>query len=209
METFRKIGLISIPLTFIFAGIGMIWLLNVDNASGHFFDKLISHRNDWLGAHVILLLSTVFLLPTAISIRLSLHHKIVGKIATSLVVIIALTSILLAGQYAIDFVMPLLADAGGEARQVYGMLYNTLLIDTLFYKLPNMVFLALFLLTCTLFWKKNMPKKISIILLINWLFVLIGNLIDPLFQRIAIVFLAFSFVPYMYFIWKYDKLDVG
>lgn len=204
MKTLQKIGLISIPLSFILAGIGMIWLLKFDNAQGHFFDKLISNRNDWFGAHVILLLSTVFLFPAAVSIRLTLKGKTVGKIATSLVVIIALTSVLLAGQYAIDFVMPLLADAKGEALQVHGMLYNTLLIDTLFYKLPNMVFLALFLLTCTLFWNKNIPKKINIILLINWLFVLIGNLIDPLFQRVAIISLAFSFIPYVLFFWKND-----
>lgn len=209
MVTLRKIGLLSIPLTFVLAGVGMIWLLRVENASRLFFDKLISNRSDWLGAHVILLLSTVFLLPAAISIRLTLQHRIVGKIATGLVVVIALTSVLLAGQYAIDFVMPLLADAGGEAIQVHGMLYNTPLIDTLFYKLPNMVFLALFLLTCTLFWKKNMPNRITIVLLINWLLVLIGNLIDPLFQRIAIVFLAFSFVPFVYFIWKHNKKVVG
>ncbi len=208
MKTLRKAGLISIPLTFIFAGIGMIWLFKVDNAPGHFFEKLMSNRNDWLGAHVILLLSTVFLFPAAISIRLALEHKIIGTIATGLVILIALTNVLLAGQYAIDFIMPLLVDVGGDALQVHDLLFNTPLIDSLFYKLPNLVFLALFLLTCTLFWNKKIPLKVIIILLINWSLVLIGNLIHPLFQRVAIVLLAFSFVPFVYFFWKKDKQDI-
>lgn len=202
MKTLQKIGLLSIPLTFLFAGIGMIWLLNVDNATGSFFDKLANHRDDWLGAHVVLLFSTMFLVPAAISIRFTLQHKITGAIATCLVVVIALTSVLLAGQYAIDFVMPLLVDVGGDALKVHGLLYSTPIIDTLFYKLPNLVFLALFLLTCTLFWSKKVSRKIVIILFVNWLLVLIGNLIHPMFQRVAIVMLAFSFIPFVRCLWK-------
>ncbi len=207
MKTLHRIGLLSTPLTFIFAGIGMLWLLRIDNAAGSFFDKLISNRNDWLGAHVILLLSTIFLVPTAISIRLALEHRVVGAIATCMVVLIAFTSVLLAGQYAIDFVMPLLVDVGGEALKVHGFLFNTPIIDTLFYKLPNLVFLALFLLTCTLFWSNKVPRKIAVILFINWLMVLIGNLIHPTFQRIAIVALAFSFMPFVWCCWKNDSIN--
>jgi len=98
--------------------------------------------------------------------RLTLHHKIVEAIATGLVVIIALTNVLLVGQYAIDFVMPLLAETGREAIQVHSLLNNTLLLDTLFYKLPNLVFLSLFLLICTLFWNKKISRKIILLLLL-------------------------------------------
>ena len=205
MRTLRRIGLLSIPLTFVLAGVGMIWLLNVENAPGDFYQRLVSNRNDWIGSHVILLMSTVFLLPAALSIRLTLKHRIVGAIATGLVILIGLTSVLLSGQYAIDFVMPLLVDVGGDALKVHGLLFKTTLIDSLFYKLPNLVFLALFLLTCTLFWNKRIPLKITVILLVNWLLVLTGNLIHPLFQRIAILLLAFSFVPFIYVFWKKGK----
>ncbi len=207
MITLRKTGLLSIPLTFLLAGIGMIWLLQVDNASGTFFEKLLSNKNDWLVAHVVLLLSTAFLTPAALSIRLLLEHKIADVIATVLVVVISLTSVLLAGQYTIDFVMPLLAEVGGDALEVHSLLYRTPLVDTLFYKLPNLVFLALFLLTITLFWNKKIPMKIKMVLLINWVLVLIGNLIHPLFQRLAIVFLAFSFIPLVSFFWESDVQD--
>lgn len=207
MRTLRKTGLLTIPLTFLLAGIGMIWLFQVDNAPGTFFEKLLSNKNNWLGAHVVLLLSTVFLTPAALSIRLVLEHKIAGMIATVLVAVISFTSVLLAGQYTIDFVMPLLAEVGGDALQVHGLLYRTPLVDTLFYKLPNLVFLALFLLSVMLFWNKTIPMKIKMVLLINWALVLIGNLIHPLFQRLAIVFLAFSFIPLVSFFWKGDVQD--
>lgn len=202
MNTLQRAGLLCIPLTFLFAGTGMIWLLSVDNAPGTFFDKLASHRGDWLGAHVILLLSTVFLLPGAISIHSTIQGKMARTIATVLLIIIAGTNILLAGQYAIDFVMPLLGDVGGDALKVHGLLYETTLVDTLFYKLPNLVFLSLFLLSCTLFWNQEIPRKYAFILLINWILVLIGNLVHPLFQRVAIVLLSFSFLPIVLFYWN-------
>lgn len=208
MKTLNKIGLISIPLTFMLAGIGMIWLYKFDSIPSRFFEKLISNRYDWLGAHIILLASTIFLLPAAINIRLFVTHKIVGIIATTLTITIAVTNILLAGQYAIDFIMPILADIGGSALKVHSKMFENALIDSLFYKLPNLVFLALFLLTCTLFWSKKVPSKIMIILVIHWLFVLTGNLIHPLFQRIAILLLAFSFIPVVYQFWKKDSPSI-
>lgn len=209
MKSLRKAGLLSIPLTFIFAGIGMIWLYEFDSASGQFFERLIRNKNDWLGAHILLILSTVFLFPAALSIRLALEHKLIGAIATTLLVIIAFTNILLAGQYAIDFVMPSMAEVGGDALQVHGLLFSTPLINNLFYQLPNLVFLALFLLTITLFWNKEIPLRFMIVLLINWLFVLTGNLIHPLFQRVAILFLAIAFMPIVYFEWKKNKAGIS
>ncbi len=208
MNTLRRVGLLSIPLTFLLAGTGMIWLLTVENATGPFFDKLVSNRSDWLGAHVILLLSTVFLLPAALTIRSTIQNKTAGAFATLLLILIACTNILLTGQYAIDFVMPLLSDVGGDALQVHGLLYETALVDTLFYKLPNLVFLGLFLLTCTLFSNKEIPIKFVFLLLINWILVLTGNLIHPLFQRIAILLLSLSFLPFVLFYWKKEKADL-
>ncbi|MEM9363444.1 MAG: hypothetical protein AAGA43_12455 [Bacteroidota bacterium] len=207
MITLRKLGLLSIPFNFLLAGLGMIWLLQVDNTSGTFFEKLTNHKDNWLGAHVLLLFSTVFLIPAATSIRLMVKHKIAGAIATVLVVVIGFTAVLLAGQYAIDFVMPLLAQVGGDALQVHPLLFQTPLVDILFYKLPNLVFLALFLLTITLFWNKTIPMKFKIVLLANWVLVLIGNLIHPLFQRSAIILLAFSFAPLVYFFWKNNATE--
>jgi hypothetical protein len=84
------------------------------------------------------------------------------------------------------------------------LLYATKVTNVLFYKLPSLVFLALFLLSCLLFWSKSTPRKIVVVLLINWLIVLLGNLVNPMFQRIAIIALAFSFVPFVKLYWNYE-----
>ena len=205
MKTLRKLGLLSIPLAFLMAGIGVLWLLNVKNAPGSFFERIANNKDDWMGAHVVLLFSTVFLLPAAISIRRAVTHKIVGVVANILVVIVGLTSVLLAGQYAIDFVMPLLSDAGGDALKVHQLLFESTVIKMLFYDLPNLAILSLFLLTCTLFWSDKISLKFNLILMVNWLFVLTGNLMDPLVQRIAILCLAFSFLPLVRALWEDEK----
>ena len=202
MKTLRKIALLSIPLAFLLAGVGVLWLLNVKNAPGSFFERIANNKDDWMGAHVVLLFSTVFLLPAAIGMREAVTHKLIGTIANVLVVIVGLTSILLAGQYAIDFVMPLLGEAGDDALKIHELLFQSSLIKTLFYDLPNLAILSLFLLSCTLFWSDKMPLKFNLILMVNWLIVLTGNLMDPLVQRIAILCLAFSFLPLVRALWK-------
>ena len=201
MKTLRKLSLLSIPFAFLLAGIGVIWLLSVKNAPGSFFERIANNKEDWIGAHVVLLFSTAFLLPAAVGIRQGINHKIAGFFATAFVVVVTCTSILLAGQYAIDFVMPLLAEAGGEALEVHELLFQSSLIKMLFYDLPNLAILALFLLSCTLFWSKEVPKKYFIILMINWIVVITGNLIDPWVQRMAILCLAFSFIPFVRLFW--------
>lgn len=201
METLRKISLLSIPLNFLLAGIGMLLLLKVDSASGDFFSRIAHHESNWVNAHIILLISTMLLLPAAIGIRLELKHNVIGAMANALIIFVAVTSILLAGQYAIDLIIPLLVDVGGEALKIHTLLFRTPLLDLLFYKLPNLAFLAMFFLTCTLFWNEKVPKKFAVLLLLVWLFVLLGNLIAPLFQRIAILFLGFSFIPFVRLSW--------
>lgn len=202
MRALHRLALVSLPLAFGLAGTGMLWLLRFEGAPGTFFERLEGYPNDWIGAHLILLLSTVFLTPAAVGICLASHQKMGRTIATLLLLVVALTSVLLAGQYAIDFLMPLLVEVGGEALNVHPLLFDTPIIDTLFYKLPNLVFLALFFLSCTLFWVRGISRSVRVILLVNWLMVLLGNLIDPVFQRASILLLAFSFLPFVHLYWN-------
>ena len=195
MKLIQKLGILSVPLTFLSAGVGMLYLLQVDNLDGSYFER-IQHQS-WITGHLFLLFSTVLMMPAALSLRGSIEKKAPSILATIMVIIIAPTSILLSGQYAIDFVMPLLGQAGGEALQVHGLLYGSALIETLFYGLPNLVFLALMLLSVAVVWNGTLLKVPATILMINWSAVILGNLIDPLFQRMAILLLAGSFVPFV------------
>ena len=119
MQRLNLIGIICIPVSLLVSGIGMLWLTKFSSAEGGFYDRLLSHTTDWVGSHLVLLVSTCMLIPAAISISSAVEHKkgsMLASVGTSLVCV---TSLLLAGQYAIDLVMPLIARAGGSALDVH------------------------------------------------------------------------------------------
>ena len=72
MKTLKRIGIIAIPFTFLFAGIGMLLLLRVENAEGTFYQQIQSNEIDWLVAHIILLIQ--HFTDLAYSISPSFHH---------------------------------------------------------------------------------------------------------------------------------------
>jgi hypothetical protein len=182
----------------------MLWLWVVERADSGFFESVRVNEAAWIGAHMVLLISTILLLPAAISIRSAVHNRAAGAIGTLMVVVIAPTSILLAGQYAIDFVVPLMIEVGGDALKVHGQLYASRHVHILFYGLPNLAFLALMVLSIALVWSGPLGRLSASLLMVNWLAVLLGNLIHPLFQRFAILLLAVSFMPFVLRVWRHS-----
>jgi len=191
----RRIGILAVPATFMLAGIGMLTLFRVDAAAGEFFERIRSQESAWIAGHVILLGSTMLMLPCAIMLRSLVRNRAPGMLASITVLLTGVTSILLAGQYAIDFVVPLMARVGGDALTVHGMLTQSPLVNILFYGLPNLAFLALMILFICVVWDGRLSRSASSILILNWLAVLLGNLIHPLFQRTAIILLGLSSIP--------------
>ena len=204
MRILNRIGIIAIPITFCLAGNGMLLLLRVETARLPFIEQITFYETEWFVSHIILLLSTMCILPAALSLQSVINHSRPKILGTIMVIIIAPTSILLAGQYAIDFVVPLMVRVGGDALKVHGLLSTTSLIDILFYGLPNLVFLALMLLTIAVVWSKVLARLPAILLIFNWLMVMLGNLVHPGFQRVAILFLALSYMPLVKKMWRYN-----
>lgn len=205
--TLRRIGIIAIPATFLLAGIGMLWLLAVENASGSFYEQIQSNGRDWVGAHLVLLASVFFMLPAALTMRSAIDHRLAAMMGTAMVLVIAPTTILLAGQYAIDFLVPIIVQIGGEALDVHRQLFQTPLVNTLFYGLPNLVFVALMVLSVSVVWGGILPRLAGGMLLVNWLVVLLGNLVHPALQRSAILLLAISFLPLTRALWSGRNTD--
>ena len=204
MRIINRIGIIAIPITFFLAGNGMLLLLRVETARLPFIQQSTYYETEWFVSHIILLLSTMCILPAALSLQSVINLPRPKILGTIMVIVIAPTSILLAGQYAIDFVVPLMVRVGGDALKVHGLLSTTSLIDILFYGLPNLVFLALMLLTIAVVWSKVLTRLPAILLIFNWLVVLLGNLVHPGFQRVAILFLALSYMPLVKRMWRYN-----
>ena len=95
----------------------MLWLKKFSNAEGGFYDRLLSNATDCVGSHLMLLASTSMLIPAAISVRSAVkreRNSMLASVSTSLVCV---ASLLLASQYVIDLVMPLIARAGGSAQR--------------------------------------------------------------------------------------------
>lgn len=202
MKTLSRIGIAAIPNTFLFAGIGMLLLLRVESADGTSYQQIQSNETDWLVAHIMLLVSAMFILPAALSLRSAIYHEGAGILGTLMVFVIAPSAMLLAGQYAIDFVVPLMVQVGGDALKVHGLLSAAPLINLLFYALPNLVFLALMLLSVALVWSRVLTRLPAVLLIVNWLAVLLGNLVHPAFQRVAILLLTVSYMPFVLKMWR-------
>jgi len=202
MTFLKRLGLISIPTTFILAGAGMLLMRRVETAAGSIYEQIASHGQDWLAAHVILLASTMLLLPAALTLRSAIHKRGADLLGSAMILVIAPTALLLAGQYAIDFVTPVIVEVGGEALEVKARLADSTLVSVLFYGLPNLVFLALMILTFAVIWSGVLPRLYASLLVLNWLAVLLGNLVHPVFQRIAILMLALSYLPLVIRMWR-------
>ena len=195
-HTTKSLGTISIwciPVSFLLAGTGMLILLKVVNAEGDFYTRIQSQSGAWILAHIVLLVGSVTLLPAAIGLRSLIEGRKPGLIATIMVPVIGASAILLAGQYAIDFLMPEIARLGGEARAIHQYLSNNELVNLLFYQLPNLSSLGLLVMSIVLMLDGRMPKMLIWVLSINWLIVILGNLVSTEVQRVALFCLGFTF----------------
>ena len=190
------LGLISFPLLFLFSGIGMLWLLPVDTAP-NFFEQWRINAGRWNEAHIILLIGTMFMIPSSIAIRSKINDRLKSNIATLLVITVVLTVPLLIGQYAIDFVNPHLANAGADGANIYNSMQDDVLITTLFYGIPNLVFLALITLSFIWLLDSNVARSYRIVLAVNLVLVLVGNLIHPMFQRTMILCVSITLLPFL------------
>ena len=185
-----------LPGSFILAGAGILWLYTFRVTEGGFYERLVALESTWINSHILLLAGTILMIPAALGI-----WRVVGRskgawLADIGLVIVMIFSFFLAGQYAIDFVMPLIAKAGGEALSVHNALFDTPITNILFYNLPETVFLGFIALTAALVWSGNIPRNLSIVLVVLWIAVFAGNILDQvLVARIASLLIGFAFIP--------------
>ncbi len=184
------------PLAFFTAGTGMLWLYKFRTAPGSFYDRLINFEADWIGAHCFLFTSAILLIPAALALRSLVSTGRGSALAGTGLVLVMICSFFLAGQYAIDFVMPLIAKAGGAAHQVHQGLFETPLINILFYNLTDLCFVGLILLTAGVA-RAGIPGKVELSILgLLWALTLAANIFDyPLVGRSALFMLGFAMLP--------------
>ena len=174
----------------------MLWLYTTLDPNVDFYQRLITHRDAWVGSHIVLMISAVLFIPAVIA----LWRAVEGRRGTTLAGIGMLLAIpamvLLAGQYAIDFVMPLVADAGEPAYPVHRALFTTTHINTLFYGVPELGPLGLLLMTVALALSGSQKPATLAVLGVLWIGVIGGNILDqPLAARSCLLLLGLAYLP--------------
>lgn len=195
-KIFKLLFVSTLPLDFILVGGGMLWLYEFRLAEGGFYERLITNEGDWVGAHILLFMSAILIFPAVLCILRLVKDKKGRGLAEIAAIIALFGSFFLGGQYAIDFIMPLIAKAGGEALTVHRGLFETPLIDTMFYQLPDLASVSLLLATIALAWSKTINLKHAGILLVLWVAIIAGGVMDiPLLGRPGFIVLGLAFIP--------------
>jgi hypothetical protein len=191
----HKLTARCLPLTFVAAGGGMVWLYRVRSAEGDFYARMNAHVADWVGSHLVLLASAILIIPAAVALWRAVGDG-KGSVLASIGLIMAVPgAVFLAGQYAIDFIMPIIADVGGDAHVVHERFFTTEPLNTLFYGLPALGSIALLVQTIGLMRSGKTSRLELSVLLVLWGAVILGNLVHPLVQRVALLLLGFAYIP--------------
>ena len=143
----------------------------------------------------MLLLSAVLLIPALIALRRVVGDARGALVADVWLIVAVPAAVLLGGQYAIDFIMPLIAEVGGEAHEVHRRFFTTEPLNTLFYSLPNLSTLGLLIMTVAVAWAGRVSRRYGGVLLAIWGVAILGGLVHPLVQRSALVALGVAFLP--------------
>ena len=156
----------------------------------------MTYATDWNSAHILLLLSAAMIFPAALAIRQLVANKPGRALAEIAAVMALFGSFFLGGQYVIDFIMPLIARAGGEAITVHNEFFTDPWVNTMFYNLQDLASIALLLGTIALVWSKTIDLKYFGILLALWGAIIAGGIMDvALLSRPAFIGLGLAFIP--------------
>ena len=142
---FKLLYVSTLPAGFVFAGSGLLWLYYIRQQDGGFYERLVTYATDWNSAHILLLLSAAMIFPAALAIRQLVANKPGRALAEIAAVMALFGSFFLGGQYVIDFIMPLIARAGGEAITVHNEFFTDPWVNTMFYNLQDLASIALLL----------------------------------------------------------------
>lgn len=195
-KIFKLLYVSTLPAAFIFAGSGLLWLYYFRLQDGGFYERLVTYATDWNSAHILLSLSAIMIFPAALAVRQLVGSK-PGRVLAEIAAVMALFGgFFLGGQYVIDFIMPLIARAGGEAFTVHNEFFTDPWVNTMFYNLQDLGSISLLLGTIALFWSKTIDVKYFGILLVLWVAIIVGGIMDiPLLGRPAFIVLGLALIP--------------
>ena len=192
----RLLWTLTLPGTFLFSGAGLLWLYKFRSEEGTFYERLVNYTADWIGAHILLFISVLLLIPASLLLWSLVRGKKGATLADIALILVMIAAFFLGGQYSIDFLMPSIAEIGGDAHAVHRGLFSNPLTNIMFYELAELNAIGLLLLTIALAWSGILSRPHMIILLALWLLVIAGNILDfALAARLSLLALGLAYIP--------------
>jgi hypothetical protein len=173
---------------------GQIFLFSSKQKEGEFYDLLNKYPNDWINAHLILMLSMVLLVPTFIALCHYFRNTRSYFLLQLSTFFTYVSAFVLFGQYTIDLCMIALFKLPQEtAYRVQDDIQTDPTIRALFYdnsrwlfllKYADLTLLSQTLLGTAFILSKKVPKWAIVLFFIALLLTQLGILIDPYYGRI-------------------------
>lgn len=185
---------ISILLSYPLYSLGQIYLFTSKQKEADFYDLLNKYPNEWITAHIFLIISLLLLIPAFIGLcNYFKNTRSYNYIQVSTFFII-LSIFPLLGQFALDLsFIEIFKLPKDMAYQTLDKIQNNFIISSLFYdnsrlfflfKYADLTLLGQFFLGIALFISKKVPVWAKVIFLIALLLTQLGILIDPYYGRI-------------------------
>lgn len=185
---------ISILLSYPLYSLGQIYLFLSKQKEAEFYDLINKYPEEWVTAHIFLILSLTLLIPVFIALC-EYFKNTTSYIYIQLSTLFILLSIFpLFGQFTIDLCLVEIFKLPKEiAYQTLNKIQNNPIINSLFYnnsklffllKYADLTLLGQFFLGIALLLSKKVPVWTKILFFIALLLTQLGILIDPYYGRI-------------------------
>ena len=200
---------ISILFCYPLYSLGQILLFVSKQNEPEFYDRITMHPNEWIGAHLVLMVAITLMIPAYLGITNYLKgskYVFYAELSTFFICISVFT---LFGQYTIDLCTVDLFNLPKEnSYKILDKIQNDPLIKPLFYDNSKLFFLLKFADFTTLgqlflgiafILSKKIPKWAIIVFFIALLLTQFGILIHPVYgriiKRLSYTLFSISFLP--------------
>ena len=197
-RVYDYLGAASVAVAFCSLFIGRVLNYQLSTVEGTFLERVAAKAEVWDAAHRWLLVGAVALIPAALALRRSFYRK-TPKLADVAAAIAVFCAALTVGQLALDYAMLAAAQSEPPAQQTIDLLRAMPIVDSAFYKLPNIALLAQVLFAIAI-WKQGPGWRIQAVLVILGVTAIaVGTMLGPIGERVA---LGVATIGYLSVAWK-------
>jgi hypothetical protein len=205
----RYFQAMSLLCCFTLYAIGQIWLFITDRKEEEFYDVVTKHTGNWVNAHLVLMLSLLFMIPAYDAIRNHLSGSKHLYWADLNVFFTCIWVFVLFGQFTIDLcIVEIFTLPQEQAYAMLDKLQANYIIKALFYdnsklfflfKIFDLAMLAQISLGIAMIVSRKIPKWAWILFFVTLVLTTFSILIHPVYgriiKRLSYALFSVSFLP--------------